>query len=135
LNFTGKEWTVMPTNPYPAERTSKYSRTSVTPGVVLNCLREKQLIIGELIAGRLPLIEAAEKFQAVHETSATHIENLSARTGVLVEPEGMCRTLIGWVHLSLSQRPEEAERVSERLECELQRNVSRSANQKFALCS
>jgi hypothetical protein len=39
--------------------------------------------------------------------------------------EALCRSVIGWVHLALSDRPERAEAVSGRLECELQSHLAR----------
>ena len=110
----------MATNPYPAERVSKNTSTTNFPRVVQQCLSAKQQIINELIAGRLPLLEATARFQAEHSTSAAC---LATATGVPMtngDGENMCRTVIGWVFLTLSNRPEEAERVSTRLELELQ---------------
>ncbi len=120
----------MPSILYHAERETAKRKPSQSPRSVEQCLKTKQIIVNELIAGRLELLEAASRFQAVHSTSAECSKESSVN-------ENMCRTLIGWVHLSLcGNRPEEAERVSDRLERELQKHLDRRAKigQSAAVC-
>jgi hypothetical protein len=112
----------MRTNPYPAERQTRNEGASIAPRAVMQSLLAKQQIINELIAGRLELLEAAARFQAAHRTTAACLVVVAAAPG---DGESLCRTVIGWVHLALSGRPEEAERVSERLERELQGHLER----------
>lgn len=68
-------------------------------------LRRKQLAVSAVIDGKLSLLEAAGWFR--NECTS-------------VDGEALCRTVIGWVHLALCERPEKAEAVSLRLEGELQ---------------
>jgi hypothetical protein len=76
-------------------------------------LRAKQRAVGQVIAGTLSLVEAASHFGAGDR-------DVAGRNG-----EALCRTVIGWVHLALSDRPEQAEAVSERLEAELRAVLTR----------
>jgi hypothetical protein len=74
-------------------------------------LRRKQQAVTAVLDGKLSLLEAAGRFRD---------ENASS------DGETLCRTVIGWVHLALSERPEKAEAVSLRLEGELQSYLDRS---------
>jgi hypothetical protein len=85
-------------------RTEQHSRA-------LQRLRGKNQIIADLIAGRLPLLDAACRF--------------SALTAEGRGEEAACREVIGWAHLALCDRPEAADAVSARLEGELERHLSR----------
>jgi hypothetical protein len=84
-------------------------------------LARKLDAVSQLIEGRLTLLEAASRFQAVGGSDA--------------DGETVCRTVIGWVHLLLNERPEQAEAVSERLESELQCCVERAGGVRLPLCS
>src|SRR5262245_24742475 len=95
------------------------------PSDVLENLQRKKQIISELIAGRLELIEAAARFQPIHRASADCLADVTGIATKLADNECLCRTMIGWVHLALNQRPEQAERVSEQLERELQHHLDR----------
>jgi hypothetical protein len=78
---------------------------------LLDELRRKQQAVAAVIDGNLSLLDAAAWF----------------RNGrVNVDGEALCRTVIGWVHLALCERPERAEAVSLRLEGELQSYLDRS---------
>jgi len=79
----------------------------------LRRLQVKQRAIAELISGRLQLLEAAARFQEVE-----------GGMGGEDEGEQLCRAVIGWAHLALSDRPERAEAFSEQLEKELQRHLT-----------
>jgi hypothetical protein len=92
---------------------------SIVAPLVLEGLQTKQRIIDDLINGRLDLMEAAARFQAVHRVVAS-LESTTGTHTAIADSECLCRTVIGWVHLALSSRPELAEIVSERLEQELQ---------------
>lgn len=72
----------------------------------------KQAIVAQLIAGQLSLWEAAARFR-------------QAASAVSADAESVCRTLIGWVALALAERPEQADAVTERLECDLQERLER----------
>jgi hypothetical protein len=76
-------------------------------------LRAKQRVVAQVIAGTLSLLEAAALFGTCGHDAA-------ARDG-----ESLCRAVIGWVHLALSDRPEQAEAVSQQLEEELQAVLAR----------
>lgn len=77
-----------------------------TPRVTPAGLRRKQEAVAAVIAGRVSLLEAAETFRAAGCPWP--------------DTETVCRSVIGWVHLALCDRPERAEDVSARLEQELQ---------------
>ena len=80
-------------------------------------MQAKQAIVNQVIEGRLPLLEAAARFQAAQRSSPER--------SALTDTEAICRALIGWVHLALSDRPEQADRISDRLERELQSALER----------
>src|SRR5919197_853886 len=92
----------VPRHPYPVGGAANTAEPALPKAVLLG-LQQKQAIINQVIEGRLPLWEAASRFQAV------------------------CRQIIGWVHLVLSDRPEQADRVSERLEGELREHLTKNA--------
>ncbi|HEY8503358.1 MAG TPA: hypothetical protein VIL46_02170 [Gemmataceae bacterium] len=80
----------------------------------------------QLIEGRISLLEAVARFQAVHRSSTAKLEKSLGVSASPTDPESMARAVIGWVHLELSDRPEHAEAVSGRLERELQRSLDRT---------
>ncbi len=90
-------------------------------GPALQRVRVKQDIIAQLIGGRLGLFEAARRFQA-------------AQGGAVSEANGedLCRVVIGWAHLALSDRPERAEAVSAELERQLNTHLSRNGTVRFS---
>lgn len=71
---------------------------------------EKQKIVSDLIEGQLPLVEATQHFERLQSPACPRTYH---------EMEGRCRELIGWVRLALTDRPEQADVVTERLEREL----------------
>jgi hypothetical protein len=79
-----------------------------TPRLLLAGLTQKQQAVAAVIAGRISLAEAAARFRAAGGSLAA------------IDTEVLCQTVIGWVHLALSDRPERAEAVTARLEWELQ---------------
>jgi hypothetical protein len=81
----------------------------------LQRLRAKQEIIADVIAGRLPLLEATARFGAA----------LSAGGAAPEDGEGVCRSVIGWVHLALCDWPERAEALTDELERQLQSHLAR----------
>jgi hypothetical protein len=82
-------------------------------------LQQKQAIINQVIEGRLALWEAAGRFQTAHQAARACLERATGVPNSAIDGEAVCRTIIGWVRLTLSDRPEQAERVTERLENEL----------------
>ena len=89
-------------------------------------VQRKQGIIRRLIEGRVSLSEAASQFRRIHRDSSAELERSLGCTPVPSDLEGVCRTLIGWVALDLSDRPDLAEDVSDRLESELQTVLTRT---------
>jgi hypothetical protein len=79
--------------------------------LALQRLQGKQQIVAELIGGRLALLEASTRFQALSADGRGE--------------EATCREVIGWAHLALRDRPETADAISARLEEELERHLSR----------
>lgn len=78
----------------------------------LGRVRAKEEVVAQLVAGRLPLFEAAARFR--------ELSDAAAESG-----ERVCRTVIGWAHLALRDHPERAERLSNDLEQELQEHLKR----------
>ena len=113
----------MPTKHYPAGRV-RNSDPSL-PTAVLVGLQQKQAIINQVIEGRLPLWDAAGRFQAAHQAARACLERATGVPGHAIDGETVCRTIIGWVCLALSDRPEQADRVSERLETELRETLNK----------
>ena len=110
----------MTTRPYPSETVDS---PFTTMNIVRAAVAAKKQILAELIEGHLTLIEAVARFEAVKCDTTTEI----LRTLGVTPPENTlsrCRAVIGWVQLVLSDRPEQAEAVSERLEVELQQHVN-----------
>jgi hypothetical protein len=81
-------------------------------------VRLKEEIIGDLVSGRVALVEAASRFRQVGGRLPT--PGAGADNG-----EAWCRAVIGWAHLALEDRPERADAISEKLEQELQSHLSR----------
>jgi hypothetical protein len=84
-------------------------------GPALQRVQVKQEIIALLIGGRLDLFEAARRFQVAQGNAEANSETV-------------CRQVIGWAHLALSDRPERAEAVANELERQLN-NQSRASEQ------
>jgi hypothetical protein len=116
----------VPTNPYPVGKAAPNSAPALPKAVLLG-LQQKQAIINEVIGGHLPLWEAAGRFQAAHQAARVCLETATGVPNHTIDGETVCRTIIGWVCLALSDRPEHADRVSERLEGELREYLSRNA--------
>jgi len=108
----------------PSETTTHARQTRTpSPNLVQQALQAKRQIIDRLIEGEMPLLEAVVRFQAVHREVGLPIDETLGLPSAM-DHEAMCRSLIGWVHLTLSDRPEMAETVSTRLETELQRHLN-----------
>jgi hypothetical protein len=105
-NFKTLERT-MPTNPFPLDRGLRNEMGAQLRATTMKNLEAKKQIVNQVIDGRLPLFEAAARFQAI--------------SGSVGDGELACRTLIGWVALALSDRPEQADTIADRLERELQK--------------
>ena len=118
----------MPTShPYPVGEKAARNAAPGLPKAVLLGLQQKQAIINQVIEGRLPLMEAATRFQAAHQAARLCLERATGVPGHTIDGEAVCRTIIGWVCLALSDRPEQADRVSERLEGELREILTKAA--------
>ena len=113
-------------NAYPARRTANTAEPA-SPKAVLVGLQQKQAIINQVIEGRLPLWEAAGRFQVAHQAARVCLETATGVPNNSIDGEAVCRTIIGWVCLALSDRPEQADRVSERLELELREFLTKNA--------
>jgi hypothetical protein len=89
--------------------------------VVRRRLDAKNMVVGQLLDGRLTLAEAAAWFKALNESPAdcpavSHGESPGASEG-----ERLCRQVIGWVQAERAgQSASQAEATSVRLEEELQ---------------
>jgi transposase-like protein len=96
-------------------------------GAVLVGLQQKRSIIAQVIEGRMTLSEAAGRFQIAHQAASVCLAQATG-TKRAADHESACRELIGWVYLTLADRPEYADRVSEKLESELRENLKRGQN-------
>jgi hypothetical protein len=112
------------TKHYSTKNTAREAQNATLPKTVLLALQQKRAIIDEVIEGRLPLWEAAPRFQAAHAAASQCMESATGVPNPLPDSETLCRTIIGWVHLSLSDRPETADRISDRLESELREHLN-----------
>ena len=116
----------MPTNRYPVGRAANTAEHTL-PKAVLQGLQQKQAIINQVIEGRLALWDAAGRFQAAHQAARLCLETATGVPSHSIDGETVCRQIIGWVYLALSDRPEQADRVSERLEGELREHLKKNA--------
>ena len=116
----------MPTKTFPAGKAAPNAAPALPKAVMLG-LQQKQAIIHQVIDGHLPLWEAAGRFQVAHQAARVCLERATGVPGHTIDNESVCRTIIGWVYLTLIDRPEQADRVSERLEGELREVLSRNA--------
>lgn len=90
---------------------------------LLGLSRKQQAVVG-VIEGRLSLLEAAAWFRAAGLGTAV----ADPRSVPPAEAESLCRSVIGWVHLALCDRPERAETISGMLELELDGYLGRSGH-------
>jgi hypothetical protein len=95
--------------------------------LALQRLDAKKEIIGQIIDGRLRLLEAASQFRGLSRTAGAVIA--AARND---SDEDLCRSLIGWVYLALSERPERAEVLSDQLEAELAAHLKQHGSVNLA---
>jgi hypothetical protein len=116
----------VPTKTYPAGKVVPNAAPALPKAVMLG-LQQKQAIIHQVIDGHLPLWEAAGRFQVAHQAARVCLERATGVPGHTIDNESVCRTIIGWVYLTLIDRPEQADRVSERLEGELREVLNRNA--------
>jgi hypothetical protein len=116
----------VPTKTYPAGKPAPNAAPALPKAVLLG-LQQKQAIINQVIDGHLPLSEAAGRFQVAHQAARVCLERATGVPGHTIDNEAVCRTIIGWVYLALIDRPEQADRVSERLEVELRELLNRNA--------
>ena len=116
----------MPTNPYPVGGAANTAEPAL-PKAVIQGLQQKQAIINQVIEGRLALWDAATRFQAAHQAARVCLETATGVPSHSIDGETVCRQIIGWVHLTLSDRPEQADRVSERLDGELREHLNKTA--------
>jgi hypothetical protein len=83
--------------------------------VALARVADKQRVVEQVAVGRLTLLDGAARFAALGPNLPTTADDL----------EGLCRTVIGWAGLSLSDCPERAAAVVGRLEEQLRRLLER----------
>lgn len=117
----------MKANPYPVGKGIRNAEPALPKAVMLG-LQQKQAIITQVIDGKLPLWEAAGRFQLAHSAARRCLESATGVPNHSIDNESVCRTVIGWVYLALSDRPEQADRVSERLEVELRDTLKNAPN-------
>jgi hypothetical protein len=116
----------VPTNPYPVRKAARNAEPALPKAVLLG-LQQKAAIINQVIEGHLPLWEAAGRFQLAHQAARVCLESATGVPNNSIDGETVCRTIIGWVYLALSERPEQADRVSDRLEGELRDTLMKNA--------
>jgi hypothetical protein len=80
--------------------------------LALQRLEAKKAIIGQIIDGRLRLLEAASQFEELARPANSALEGHN-------DLEYWCRSIIGWVCLALSEQPERADTLAGNLEAEL----------------
>jgi hypothetical protein len=97
--------------------------------LALQRLDAKKEIIGQIINGRLRLLEAANQFRRLGRPANGGVGLVAARND---SDEDLCRSLIGWVYLALSERPERAEALSDQLEAELSAHLTQHGSVNLA---
>jgi hypothetical protein len=96
----------------------KPSAAKAACALALERLDRKQQIVSQLIDGRIDLLEAAARFRPF-------VGPASPMLADAVPTETDCRLVIGWVGLALSDRPEKAAALTQRLEQELTEYLER----------
>jgi hypothetical protein len=87
---------------------------------VTRSLEAKERVVEAVVAGRLTLPQAAERFRQLHK-QLDEKDQMVGRDPRL-EEEAFCRNVIRWVAAHLSKkRPEDVDRVTAALEAELRR--------------
>jgi hypothetical protein len=95
--------------------------------LALQRLDAKKEVIGQIIDGRLRLLEAAQQFRKLNRSVA--VAPGATRND---SDEDLCRSLIGWVYLALSERPERADALSDQLESELSAHLKQHGSVNLA---
>jgi hypothetical protein len=86
----------------------------------------KQVIIDELLAGRLTLLEAARRFKNLNESPITCQDDYRSRFPGRCDGEKVCRQVLAWVDTALQQYPpDQARAVAQRFEDDLQKHLQR----------
>jgi hypothetical protein len=91
--------------------------------LALQRLEAKKAIIGQLIDGRLRLLDAAARFRELARPVQAPAESSEGHDG----DEYWCRSVIGWVCLALSEQPERADPLAGKLEAELTAMIGKRA--------
>lgn len=101
-------------------------RRAVTPAVerVSQAIQAKRQVVRHLIDGQVSILTAAACFRAAEREEGLAFDGCLGLS-MSADAESFCRSLIGWVHLTLADRPEQAEEVSDRLESELRAAIER----------
>jgi hypothetical protein len=86
---------------------------------ILKRIAIKDEVIGELLAGRITLFEAAARFRRLDEEYPIDYQNTSIQVGM--EDEYMCNQVIKWVRSRTAEGRGGSENLVERLEDELMR--------------
>lgn len=115
----------MPPRMYPVGKSVRGAEPNLTTDVLVGLAKKKQ-IIHEVIEGHLHLSDAGSQFQVAHKAASICLESATGVPSLAVDRESACRAVIGWVCLELTDRPEYAARVSQRLEGELNELVNRN---------
>ena len=117
--------------PFPVGQTNQNQSGFSSRRVILQSVEAKKQIVNQVIDGGLRLLDAAERFQAIQKSSNLGIGPGNGATTLprigMIDQEMACRTVIGWVALVLSDRPEQADLISDRLERELQGYLEKNA--------
>jgi hypothetical protein len=84
----------------------------------------KDRVAMDLAAGRLTLVEAASRFRDLPAPALSAESELRYKEGMPVE-QCWCRDVIGWMEVVLAGHPNEAAKVTARLEHELRNHLRR----------
>jgi hypothetical protein len=91
--------------------------------LALERLEAKKAIIGQLIDGRVRLLDAAAQFRELARPGTASAEAFERQDS----DEYWCRSVIGWVCLALGEQPERADPLASRLETELSAHLAKHA--------
>jgi hypothetical protein len=92
---------------------------------VLDRSEAKSAVALELVAGRITLAEATERFRKLYAESPGMLDSVYLNTKGRTNAERLCRHTIGWVKSTLNDRPREASELGRRLEAQLEAYLER----------
>jgi hypothetical protein len=92
---------------------------------VLDRSEAKRAVGLELVAGRITLAEATERFRELYAESPGMLDSIYVNAKGRTKAEQLCRHTISWVKSTLHDKPREARELGRRLEAQLEAYLER----------